>query len=443
MPLPPLVHLLRRAVPSLLLLSPFLTDLIASDTVGVTSESFAKGGPFSAEAGDYGGIVEVEGGSSAASGIIELNLSAAGSFSGKLNWQGSTYPFKKDKLNGEGGFTTSFAKADNAGVTLLLKMSLSGRRTITGTLEELENGATTLTAGLNLSGLPPDTTLSGKLEPGMRVAFIDPPNNPSGLIRQSTALPVIPGDGFAVISIGRSKSRSTRTVGRLPDYQGAFSFGSALRGSQYSVFSSLYKRQAASSRSSRPRGPSSQRKFLGQVFGRANVADGGGSAPTLTSQLRWGKLADHAESLYPGGFDTDLFLDGKKYPKVHKGGLLPIILGNSGQVSATMRFRDGNLGTAFNPLEATLNITPFHTTVAGQNPYEIKIKVSAANASFKGTFKHPASLETTPFEGSFQAATLTPGEGRGSFAGSIPQTQEPSTEALQSGSVRISVNLGP
>jgi hypothetical protein len=69
-----------------------------------------------------------------------------------------------------------------------------------------------------------------------------------------------------------------------------------------------------------------------------------------------------------------------------------------------------------------IKITPFHTQVVGDNPYQVKIHVDAFSGRFRGTFKHPILNAKTRFRGAFQAAVLfTPGQGRGHF----PATERP------------------
>jgi hypothetical protein len=421
----------------------------------VTSGSlFAEAGGLSGLAGNYGGVIEptpVD--PPGNSGLIQLQLNETGFMSGVLIWQGQRYPFKGE-LTQTKPFTKTFEKKFSSvpgDVTIFLSQS-APIRVITGNLTE-HSGGVIFNLPINLTGAPPDPVLVEKLQPGLRISFIDPPNpttegeETAALISElGPAIAEIPGDGFVHVRISKSKKRASRLVGKLPDAQGVFTAGSPLRGTGYTVFSSLYRKL---------------RKQGGQLFGDANVIDVGDQPPDFTSTLRWGKDADPSSAYYPSAFNLSVSLDAVPYPKLKSGDLVPLLPSSSAltvaplglgtepihSINARILFRRGNISIpdglgGFNRFfKQNIKMNPFHTQVVGDNPHHVKIQVDAFSGRFHGSFIHPVLHVKTRFRGAFQAAVLlTPGQGRGHFRPPTGPRIVPLSEPLESGGVRINVN---
>jgi hypothetical protein len=390
-------------------------------------------GAVSDAAGNYGGIIEdTNSAFFSASGSATIVLSKSGAVSGALIWQGERYSFK-GTFPSAGPLEISVPKRTAEGITLQLALTLDdANKLIAGTLQELAQGSPGTPLPFELSGASPDPTLSPHLE-GLRVAFIDPPNAAAPTIAAEEELVEaaadVPGDGFSLIRVAKVASRAGRFVGRLPDFDGAYSAGSPLRGQKYAIFSRLY-RQKKSSRA--------KPKFGGQLSGLATVSANEAEPPSVTSSFRWGKKPNNAALAYQDGFQFSLFVPGVVYPKLRAGELLPIGPEGVRQFNSTIRFRRGNLGEANDPLQAALKFTFFSTKVVGANPHKVRLRVNPLAATFGGSFIHPDTGEKMKFSGAFQSRFgVIPGEGRGSFRGSVSKD----TDKVESGSVRITVNL--
>lgn len=434
-----------------------LRYFIASFLLGILGIVSANAGTPDA-AGNYGGVLEPQSGDPLSnSGLIQLQLSKAGVMSGVMIWQGVRYPFKGVIRDGE-PFSKAFnKKLSSLPTELRVFLSLSTfSRFIDGTLAETASGSQVAAVNISLSGAPADPTLIDKLQPGLRISFIDPPNPSNEGEEVSPALnsitplgaPVgeIPGDGFVHVRISKSKKRATRMVGRLPDARGVFTAGSPLRGANYAIFSSLYKKK---------------RLQGGQLFGNAGVSEAGQSVD-LTSTFRWGKDVEVDSTFYPGAFDLSFQLNAVSYPKLKHGALVPLLPQSSlllaaaqpfgiaaeptRAINARMIFRRGNLSVLDEfavpqPFfKQDIKITPFQTRMVGDNPHQVRLHVDAFSGRFRGSFMHPNLGVRTRFRGAFQAAVLfTPGQGRGHFRqpsgpGIIPLLPQ------ESGAVRINPN---
>ena len=372
---------------------------------------------FSGAGGSYGGIAQTSDNNPLTAGVISLQLLDTGSFSGSVVFQGRRYPITGKFNASTAQFHHTFSVPQFPGFAVDVSATLDpAARTITGTFTELDFGFPTLTASFTLSGTLPDAVLGPKLAGSMRTSFIDPPNVASG--EQE-----IPGDGFSVVTVGHSaKTRAARFIGRLNDYNAKYSSGSPLRGVDYTVFGSLYKKH-------------------GQTFGSAGVLDNGANSPGLNSTLNWGKKTS-GDGYYEAGIDTSIFINGQVYPHVGKGKIVPIGTAPSSNLNATLRFKRGNLVATFT---APLAITPGHVKVGNGNPQQIKMTINAQASLFQGTFIHPDSGQLTHFQGTFQATigfgtpSAIAGEGRGSFPGSVDPNNSAQTGPAESGSVRLTV----
>jgi hypothetical protein len=414
---------------------------------------FAEAGSLNGTAGNYGGLIEPDPVNPPGnSGLVQLQLNETGFMSGVLIWQGQRYPFKGE-LTQTKPFTKTFVKKLSSlpgEVTLFLSQS-APIRVITGNLTD-HTGGVIFTLPLNLTGAPPDPVLVEKLRPGLRISFIDPPNPTTEgeeaaatISELGPSIAEIPGDGFVHVRISKSKKRASRLIGKLPDAEGVFTAGSPLRGTGYTVFSSLYRKF---------------RRQGGQLFGDANVVDVGDQPPDFTSSLRWGKDANPNTAYYPSAINQLITLNAVPYPKLKPGDLVPLLPQSSTltltplgigtepihSINARILFRRGNISIpdgagGFNRFfKQNIKMNPFHTQVVGDNPYHVKIQVDAFSGRFHGSFIHPRLDAKTRFRGAFQAAVLlTPGQGRGHFRPPSGPGIIPLIEPMESGGVRINV----
>jgi hypothetical protein len=436
-----------------------LRCFLASIVLGILGLTSAKAGSTEAGAGNYGGLLRPSpGGIATNSGLVQLQLTKTGQMSGVLIWQGQRYPFR-GPLTEEKPFSLVFKKKFSSIPTdlrMFLQLTLISR-VVSGVLSEEQNGSTTLSLSIFLNGAPADPTLVENLRPGLRISFIDPPDPTTE--GETTALagpvlgpgvPEITGDGFVHVRVSKSKKRSTRLVGRLPDAEGAFTAGSPLRGASYAIFGSLYKKRRVQG---------------GQVFGDVGVFNTANGVDVL-STMRWGKNPNPNTNYYPGGIDYIFSLDALTYPKVKRGALPPLLPESPSpsplaplaaapygvgpeptrSIDARVLFRRGNisvpdgLGGFDRFFKQNIKMTPFHTRLVGPNPFHVKIQVDAFSGRFHGTFIHPVLNAKTKFRGAFQAAVLfTPGQGRGHFRPPSGPGITPLLDPLESGGVRINV----
>jgi hypothetical protein len=438
-----------------------LRCFLASTVLALLGLASAKALSPEEAAGNYGGILRPPSPNNPEqSGLIQLQLSKTGHVSGVLIWQGQRYPFK-GPFSEDKPFSIVFPKkfsSDPIDLRMFIQLSLIDRL-VGGVLSEEENGSATVSSSIFLSGAPADPAVMEKLQPGLRISFIDPPDftdegeefSPAGPVLGPVA-PEITGDGFVHVRVSKSKKRSTRLIGRLPDAQGTFTAGSPLRGATYAIYSSLYKKKRVQG---------------GQVFGEVDVVVAGSTAAVLSS-MQWGKASNPSSDYYPAGINRVFSLDALAYPKLKKRGALPPLLPQSPSpaplaplaaapfgvgpeptrsIDAKILFRRGNLsfpdgaGGFDRFFKQNIKMNPFHTRVVGENPHRVKIHVDAFSGRFRGSFIHPLLGAKTKFRGAFQSAVLfTPGQGRGHFRPPSGPGIAPLAEPLESGGVRINLN---
>lgn len=380
--------------------------------------------PFPGGGGNYGGTIPATSlGDPNDSGILTVILQDTGAASLKLVWQGQTYvfkqPFEGDSSSGMLARDIPKKNPKTAGTKLSLFCALDpDTRKITGVVTDSE---ATSNGTFELSGQLPDPAVTAQLDPGLRTAFFDGDSS-------------IPGDGFAVVTVSKTKSRSSRVVGGLPDNE-KYSTGSPLRGANYALRGGLYAQKNLGSG--------------GQVLGDAtasstdtfarseegNTPRGGGLA-SLLAALRWHKNAGVVGTRsYPGAFKKDFNLDTIPYARnrdaryILTGGHEPLLS------NARIKITSGNLSAPNDPVTADLSVTFLGGRVVGPNPHKIHLNMIPFVARFTGNFRHPDTGEKIKFNGGFRSFFgVTPGEGRGNFL-SRPDRNDPAQSA--SGSVRI------
>jgi uncharacterized repeat protein (TIGR03803 family) len=340
------------------------------------------------------------------------------------------------------GVLTTVVEFKNAQAQFTVSLTLDQNSlTMSGQLTDISPGGASFALPFVLDGAPPSPALTEAYQPGTRISFIVPPDPSTDSDKEppptTTALDPVPifGDGFMQVTIGAAADRPVRVVGRLPDYDGACSAGSPLRGASYTLFSSLYR---------------TQKMYGGQLFGKATVALAGDGA-SFESDLRWTKRQGYDPDFYFDKIDRAVHLDAVPYPVVKRGGLPPIIPSGSepvNTINARLTFRRGNIripnDSAGNDLffGVDVAISRFGTRVVGSNPHRVTMHVNPRTGGFRGSFVHPVFKVKTEFEGAFQSAVaLTPGIGRGSFRPVVDSsTLATFTEPLVSGGVTVSPN---
>jgi hypothetical protein len=372
--------------------------------------------------GNYGGLLLVAPPSPEAgplnSGALTVLVNEFGQFSAVLNWKGLKYPFKGQLDATTLDFERDFLEKGNPDGTLALRLTLvPTNRTLRAelTVQDLE---TLYTAVGDLSGEEPDPAAGEAFAGSLNTSFIDPPGY--GSLPQD-----LRGDGFTVARVAKKRGFVTRLIGRLPDNE-PFSAGSFLRGTEYTIFSGLYRKDG---------------RFGGATHGKVSVAD----LASLQNVLLWVKRPGANPRYYPAGFDTGYGIKTVAYLLSALRGdpfrKIPKISVDSGPIRATLTFSEGNLGRTETggefQLIAKIRLTTFGTKVLQPNPQRISLRTNAITATWQGSFIHPVSGRRTVFHGAFvQAKNGVNGEGRGSFKGSVSSD---SNEPAESGSVRMSV----
>jgi hypothetical protein len=281
----------------------------------------------------------------------------------------------------------------------------------------VENDGTSYIVPGDLSGEEPDPAAAAAFAGSLNTSFIDPPDY--GSVPQD-----LRGDGFTVARVSKRPGAQGRFAGRLPDNE-PFSAGSFLRGTEYTLFTALYKKD---------------KKFGGATFGKVSVGD----LASIQNVLLWIKRAGVDPDFYPAGFDTGYGIKSVFYILSKLRGdpfkQIPKISLNPGPINATLTFREGNLGET--PLGeevsliAKIRITPFGTIVRQPNPQRISLQTSALSATWQGSFIHPVSGRRIVFHGAFiQARDGINGEGRGVSKGACLGTPLTCRRVVRSGSV--------
>jgi hypothetical protein len=332
-----------------------------------------RGVPFPDSAGNYGGFAQTDDNDPLSAALVSIDLTVTGSFTGSVVFRSNKTPITGNFAADTGQFEKIFRIAGVPGVDLFVRAQLdTANRVITGTVEQQSNGSSFLTALFTLSGAGPDPVLGAALAGTRRTAFIDPPNAQQNIVAAgATVSQEIPGDGFSVVTVGKTKQRAARFVGQLPD-AAKYSSGSRMRGANYTVFSGLYKRKVHG-----------RSLTGGQTLGLAEVTGAGGETPELSSRLSWGKGAGVEDNYYNSGFEAALFINqAVLYPKTRNGALPPIGLKPGLEHNATLKMRRGNLVQDF---EAKLSISPQAVKVletsgvpagSGANPYRLKVRMN-------------------------------------------------------------------
>jgi hypothetical protein len=374
-------------------------------------------------AGNYGGLLQVAGpspnGGPLNTGSLTALVNESGRFSAVLNWRGFKYPFK-GRFDAETlDFSNDFPEKGNPGGTLALKLNLvTSNHTVHAELT-VEADPAPYVAVADLSGEEPDPTAGEALAGSVNTSFIAPPDY--GSLPQD-----LRGDGFTIARVAKNRGFVARLIGRLPDNE-PFSAGSFLRGTEYDIFSGLYRKNG---------------NFGGTTYGKVSIAD----LESLQNVLLWAKRAGSNPKYYPAGFDTGFGFKTARYLISQLRGdpfrKIPKISVDPGSVKATLTFSDGNLGRgeggAYTTFTVKIRLTTFGTKVLQPNPYRVSLRTNAVNATWQGSFTHPVSGRRTVFHGAFvQAKDGVNGEGRGSFKGSVPPD---SLDLVESGSVRMSVD---
>ncbi len=359
------------------------------------------------------------------SGTLTAQVRDSGRFTAVLNWQGYIYRFMGKFNPDTATFERSFKDRDKPGETLELLLTLdAGARILNcaltglGVPDDANDPDPHYTAEGALSGAEPDD--SGAAFAGsLNVSFIAPLDYGS--------FPVdFRGDGYSITRVSKRKGFSARIIGRLPDNE-PFSAGSRLRGTNYTIFSGLYKKNG---------------RFGGLTIGQLSTAD----RKSIQNILLWTKREGADPDYYPDGFETGfgilttVFLSPTPgLSSVSKP--IPPISTTRGPVRGTLVLKGGNLGKngsgEDNVIAAKIRISHSGVKILDPNPQRIVMKTNRAATTWKGSFIHPVSGKRTTFQGGFTPAKGGQnGEGRGGFKGSISKRDG---GFVESGSARVTV----
>ena len=354
----------------------------------------AATGPYELEKGQYAGAVLILASTHAQTGLVTINLTTTGAFSGKLTLGGGTTGFR-------GTFAGDVATVD------VPRRNLS-------------------TIALNLTiSRSPGTLITGSVGDGTYFAQLDAPRAiyssraPTGRVGKYTLLlhstssePGVPdGDGFARMSV--SAAGSVSISGVLADGVAFSSRAKVLAGDVV--------------------------PFCVKLFGGKGTLAGvvsWESQNQIVGGPLWCRPAMRS-LLFPAGFGTDLSLRGALYTPPARGTrqLFFFDTEDNAQVSLV----DETLGVF--ELTATLT-TANKMEVLLPNTDQLKVQLSPGSGLFSGSFLHPMLNRRVTFKGAVVQAELLGGgffltsnrAGRVSISGqATPPTIIPGSGALSAG----------
>ena len=344
----------------------------------------------------YGGAIS--GGPANDGGLVTLDLSLSGFFTGQLRWQGKVYPLRS-YLNGAGEAAITKAKIGTAtGTDLVLTLRLQPIGLIFGELFDEQSSNTfffTLRKAL-------DGTVDA--EPGIYTAHIDPPTDGSSALPEAAVLEprggptpqAVRGFGFTLVRLAQQRSgrRSARFSGRMPD-AAAFGNGSKVFGDRALINANMYRRG---------------RTFGGNVLGESEFVGG----QTLASVLEWVKKANTI-GLYPNGFRNGVLLRGNRF-RSPQGNPADLFLQNFG-ATLSLEIAAGDLDQ---PKTAQVQLTrrgaALVARVTQSELPKTTFKVTPSTGLFSGTFQHPQLKKPARYFGAFRKSEEEE-KGRGSFTG--------------------------
>jgi hypothetical protein len=324
---------------------------------------------FAPSAGSYTGLVNDATGSHAATGFLQLRLTAGGRFTAKLILGGRNLRFA-GALDSFGDFSGTIVRETEPPLTVTMHLNLNGLARITGTITD-----DTLAAAFTLDRVFFNADTGPAPQAGRYTVLID-----------SNVLPA--GYGFGTLIV--DGNGVARFAGTLGDGTRVTSGGVIPPEGRFPFFAAPYT----------PRG-----YITGLVTFQVSV----GSA--VDSTLRWFRPANPASKLFPEGFDVTAQLRASNYTPPAPG--TRVLNFPDQENNARLIFTGGNLPLALPAKTVTLG-TDNKVTISGTEPFRMKIQLSTG--LFRGSVEDPSTGKPRSFKGAVYQRTrvgggLFPGNG--------------------------------
>lgn len=323
---------------------------------------------FATGAGDYAGLVNNVAGDNAATGFLQLKVTAPGRFTGKLILGGRSFPIA-GALDSFGDFTGLLARGDEPPLTLTLHLDQSGNGVVTG----------------RITGVAVDPSDPAAFTLARR--FFNAASNPApqaGAYSFTTTSGPLPADaGFGTLAV--NGNGVARFAGTLGDGTRVSIGGALTQAGTVPFFAALYK----------PRG-----FITGTVIFQttaASVADGA---------LRCFRPANPKSKQYADGFDVAAQLLASAYAPAN-----PVLNFGSQVENAQLVFTGGNLPLALPALSGTLGLD---NKVTPSVPRSIAMKINLKTGLFTGSVKDPSTGKPRALKGTVYQRTTS---GIGHFPG--------------------------
>src|SRR6185437_14619911 len=325
---------------SLIAGTPTLTFVMQSNMV--LQANFVPN-PFIPVAAPYQGLfLDTNGPAHQSSGLLNLNLTTAGSFSAKLTLAGKALAFS-GQFSADGSFSNSIPRKGLTPVSVQLNLDFA-HGLITGLVSD-----GTFTSELLAGGFANPGAIAGSYTMVI-------PGGPDGV-----ALPG--GDGYGTVKI--SPTGAISFSGALADGAKIAQKANVLVGGTWAFYVPLYSGK-------------------GSIFGFLQLANPVGG---ITGNLTWAKTAAAGGTFYPGGFTFTSNPIGSTY---HFTNGVPVL----NPPPAELWFANGNLASSFTnqvAMDSSSKVTSTNST--------LKMTVTTSTGLLKGTVTDPATGKTVKFSG--------------------------------------------
>ncbi|RYD75775.1 MAG: fibronectin type III domain-containing protein [Verrucomicrobiaceae bacterium] len=356
----------------------------AANTAGDESSGASGAAPSQDEVIDFGtgkskytAVVLSSGRDAEHAGMVTLNTTSKGAFTGILTLGGKKHGLK-GRFDEAGTASVSVSREKAAPVTVNLQL---------GSGEESGKLAGTVvdgTATAKVAGARTMATASASAHKGKWTVLLLPPEDSSS----GTQAPQDPG--FGTVAVGNNGS--ARVIGTLADGS-TFSYGAFIGDDNtLYVYAPLYGNRGA-------------------LAGALQFGSGSAQAETISGTAQWVKPAGvNGSSLYPEGFQLELKAEGEKY--LQPTALLPGAGFPSANGLGTITFSGGGLAQ---PLAKEVTISSAgKVTVTNPGADKLKLSLNVKTGAFSGTFRDGTSTRPRSFAG---VALQKRDAGVGSFVG--------------------------
>lgn len=321
----------------------------------------APGGPdFAAAAGSYQGLVRSDPATFENSGLIQLRLTAAGTFKAKLLLGGISHSFS-GQFDSLGGFNGLVPRAGLSTLNVELQLDTEhGAGRVRGTISD---GITTSEVLAN-QGVFNKSTRPASAYAGLYTLIFPPDPSDSG--------PDFPqGIGYATLLVD---------LGGRVKLSGVLGDGTKLRQRSFvskdgtwPLHALLYGKR-------------------GSISGWAAITNGVADTD-IEGTVHWIKPAVALTPYQPNGFETDIELVGSRY-SIPPPGMAVLNVTNTA-CNAVVMFAEGNLDSS---LTNSVTLDPANK-VTLCDPATLTMKFALKTGMFQGAFLHPAMQKSAPFRG--------------------------------------------